>query len=140
MTVTEQIAQLLADLGCGTYTPVGTGGDIYLHALPQTPDVALAVALYPGPEADSLLAYDDVRVQVRARGTTADSRISEQRTQAVYDALVGETQRTLADGSWLTLCTPVQSGPIYMGRDESGRHEHSVNLALQIHRPTANRS
>jgi len=139
VTVTELVAQLLADLGCGTYTPGATSGDIYLHALPQTPDIALAVALYPGAASDSRLPYDEVRAQVRTRGTTADSRISEQRAQLAYDALIGVTNRTLSDGAWLSLCTPVQGGPIYMGRDESGRHEHVVNLALEIHRPTANR-
>ncbi|GGM76902.1 hypothetical protein GCM10012275_54490 [Longimycelium tulufanense] len=139
MTLSEEFAYLLAQLGLGEYRVDGSvGGNIYLAALPQSPDVALAVALYGGSESDSKLGYDEPRVQVRVRGTT-DPRIGEQRAQDVYDALHGLAERWLAGGTLLLSCIGVQAGPIPMGRDGNGRFEYSVNFRAELRRPTINR-
>jgi hypothetical protein len=141
VTVTEQLAQLLHDLGLGVYKTDGSaGGTIYLTVLPDLPDEALAVARYPGPTSDSKLGYDSVNAQVRVRGGRDDVRVGEAKAQAVYDALHGLGERPLAGGGYLQLAVGNQSGPVYMGRDGAGRHEWAVNVAMELRRPTANRT
>ncbi|TQN26091.1 hypothetical protein FHX37_4629 [Haloactinospora alba] len=142
MTLTEEVANLLVSLDVGTYHADGTpGGTIYLTALPPRPDVALAVALYGGgSEASVLHPYDEPRVQVRTRGTAEDVRTGERLAQDAYDALHGLGMRTMPGGTWLQLAVGLQSGPAYMGRDDSGRHEWTVNVRIEVQRSTPNRT
>nr|WP_255429679.1 minor capsid protein [Streptomonospora sp. PA3] len=123
-------------MGVGTYHADGTpGGTIYLTTLPDTPDVALSVARYgAGAEGDIRNGWHEPRMQLRARGTATDARTGEQLAQAAYGAMHGLAGRTLAGGTWLALAVGLQSGPVYMGRDQSGRHEHVVNLRIAIER------
>lgn len=133
MTLTEEIAQLLHNLGLGVYKADGTaGGTIYLTRLPQTPDIAIAVARYAGPEADAKLPYDEPRIQIRTRGSKTDTRIGETKAQQIYDALHGMSSRTLPGGTWLLQVVAVQSGPVYMGVDGNGRDEWVVNVRTEI--------
>ncbi|MCP2261084.1 hypothetical protein LX15_004804 [Streptoalloteichus tenebrarius] len=140
MTLLEQLAHLLHDLGLGVYRADGRpGGDVFLAVLPQAPDSAVAVARYGGGEADSLLGWDEPRIQVRVRGPARDARVAEARAQAVYDALHGLGPRALVGGTWLQLVVGVTSGPAYIGRDQAGRHEYTVNLRLEIRNRSVNR-
>ncbi|GAB3437487.1 minor capsid protein [Actinophytocola sediminis] len=139
MTVTEEFARLLAELGLGTYDDAGTTGDIFLKRLPPEPAAALAVSRYGAGESDAGLPYDTVNVQVRIRGTNTDARDAESRAQAVYDALHGLGSRDLPGGTWLVLCVGLQGGPIDMGADELGHGEYSVNVRAELERVTANR-
>jgi hypothetical protein len=139
-TVTEDVAQLLEDLGLGDYRADGSvGGTIYLTHLPDAPDECMAVARYGGATSDSRLPYDNVNVQVRVRGNTTDVRTGERTAQDVYDALHGLGPRPLASGAELLLAVANQGGPVYMGRDENRRHEWAVNINCEIRRITANR-
>jgi len=140
MTLLEEIAQLLHDLGVGTYTPNTAGGTIFLAALPTSPDRCMAVARYGASEADSKLPYDEISIQIRCRGSAVDARQAEQDAQNVYDALHGLENRELAGGTWLALAVGIQSGPVYIGRDQNGRHEYVVNFRAEISRSTPNRS
>ena len=136
----EGIAQLLNDLGVGTYHADGTtGGTIFLAKYPDQPDQAIAVATYGGPESDSKLPDDMVSVQVRCRGTAADARTGYNTAKAVYDALHGLEHRALTSGDRLGLAVCTQSGPVYIGVDQLNRGEWTVNARLRIEHPTANR-
>jgi hypothetical protein len=140
VTLTEEFAQLLHDLGLGTYKADGTaGGTIYLTNLPQAPDAALAVARYGLGESDSLLHYDEPGIQVRIRSEAADVRNGESTAQAVWDALHGLGNRLLTGGTWLQLAVAQQGSPTYMGRDGNGRHEWVVNVRAEIEHRTVNR-
>jgi poly(3-hydroxybutyrate) depolymerase len=140
LLVEEEVAQLLDQLGHGTYRPDSDGGSIFLNLLPEAPDLATAVALYgssrPG---DAGIGYDQPRLQLRCRGTQ-DPRTGAARAQALYDALVGLRSRHLPGGTWLCLCTPVQAGPVWLRTDEAGRHQYVVNIELLLRRPTAQRN
>ncbi|MCC5580585.1 hypothetical protein IMZ11_33705 [Microtetraspora sp. AC03309] len=141
MTLLEELAQLLAGLGLGIYKVDGTaGGTIFLTVLPTSPDRAMAVARYGGAESDATDDYDEPSIQVRVRGPATDARIAEQDAQAVYDELHAIGSRSLAGGTWLQDVIGTQSGPIYIGRDQSGRPEWTVNLRCEISRPSPNRS
>lgn len=140
MTLLEELAQLLADLGLGTYNADGTpGGTIYHPLLPASPDRCLAIARYGSSESDSVHPWDSLNVQIRVRGPRADARIAEADAQAVYDALHGLGDRELAGGTWLELAVCTQGGPVYIGPDANGRHEWTVNFRIDIQRPTLNR-
>jgi hypothetical protein len=141
MTLLEEWCTLLDELGLGTYIPSGLpGGDIFHTVLPPSPDVAMAAALYGGPQSDSANGWDQPSIQVRVRGTAADSRIAEQRAQAVYDLVNGLGERYLTSGgTWLQLALGAQAGPVYIGRDQNGRHEYTVNFGVDLDRPTSNR-
>lgn len=139
MTLLEEFAQLLADRGLGVFHADGSaGGTIFLAALPTAPDRCKAIATYGGAESSVLLDYDEPRVQIRCRGTK-DPRTAEADAQAVYDALHGLGYFTLPGGTWLQLAVGIQAGPVYIGRDENGRHEYVVNIRAEVSRPSANR-
>jgi hypothetical protein len=62
MPITTDVAALLASLGCGTHTPGAAGGDIFVSAYPDTPDVAMAVVLREARDVDAFTLVVD-RVQ-----------------------------------------------------------------------------
>ncbi|MGH3323261.1 MAG: minor capsid protein [Streptomyces sp.] len=140
MTILEEFAALLELRALGTFKEDGSaGGTIFLAALPTTPDDAIAVARYGGPESDSRLPYDELALQIRVRGKANDARTAETKAQAVYDGLHGLGMLTLPGGTWLQLAIAAQGGPIYIGRDDNGRHEYTVNVRAEVSRPTTHR-
>ncbi|MCO1575030.1 minor capsid protein [Crossiella sp. SN42] len=139
MSVTEEYALLLDQLGLGNYRPEDTTGDVYLDALPQTPDTAVAVARYGAGEADSTLPYDPVRIQIRVRVAVGERTAGEARAQRIYDNLHGMGSRYLPGGTWSLYITGVNGGPAYLGVDLNGRPEWTVNLRGEVQRRTAHR-
>ncbi|MGW0495044.1 minor capsid protein [Streptomyces sp. NPDC003007] len=140
------MADLLQDLALHlqaqnllTYDPVGTSGDCFLEAMPQTPDETVVLTAYDDArEPDSKLGYDEPRVQVRVRGTS-DPRVSRERCKAIRDELHGLGPVTLPDGTRLILSIALQGGPASLGRDENGRHEHVCNFRMEIRNVSAHR-
>lgn len=130
---------LLDQLGLGTYTPEGTGGDVFRAVLPPAPDAGLAVALYPGVPSDAHLGYDEPIVLVRVRGAPGDADGAEARAQAVYDALHGLRRRDLPGGTPMLSCYGTQGGPVFVGVDDQGRHEWTVTFTVELRRRTVNR-
>lgn len=132
MTLLEEVARLLAELGLGTYKPDASDGTIYLLQLPQSPDVAMAVTFYAGGQGDAGLQYDTPRCQIRCRGTKNDKTQGYALAKSVYDALHGLSRRTLPGGTWMLQCLGVQSGPAGMGIDNNGRDEWTVNVEFEV--------
>jgi hypothetical protein len=141
VSISREFAQLLGELGVGTFRPGDTGGDVFLSAMPPEPDAALVVARYDaGSESDAQHGYDEPRIQVRVRGPRGDADAAETRAQAVYDACHGLRRRDLPGGTPMLSCIGVQAGPIYLGPDDHGRHEWSVNFRCELRRITQNRT
>lgn len=142
MTLLEEWAALLAELGLGTYQSDGAaGGTIYTTKLPTAPDRAIAVARYGGAESDSRNPWDEPSIQIRCRGSAADSREAETDAQAVYDRLHGLGMRELTPGgTWLQLAICGGGGPAYIGTDQNGRPEYTVNVRCDLQRSTPNRA
>jgi hypothetical protein len=132
MTLTEQIARLLAGLGLGTYDDAGSTGNIFLTQAPDQPDAAITVARYGGIESDSLLGYDQPTIQIRVRGNDADASASEALAQRVYDQLEGMNMRILPGGTYLLLCIGTNGGPAYIGPDLRNRFEWTVNFRMEV--------
>lgn len=134
MTLLEEVAELFEELGLGNYDPDGGAGDIFLAAMPDSPDLAIVLNRQAGVESDALLAYDEPVVQARVRSNAADPVVGEARAEAIYTVLHGLGSRPLPQGTWLVLCVGTQAGPIYAGRDSSARDEWIVNLRMEVHR------
>ncbi|WP_406298061.1 minor capsid protein [Embleya sp. NBC_00888] len=137
LDLVDGIARYLAARDLGTYDPTGADGDTFAEHMPATPDAAVVLTLYGGPEPDSRVPVDEPSLQVRVRGGP-DPRVSRRRSYAIYSALHGLTRTALPDGTWLVLCV-AQAPPASMGVDANGRHEHVVNYRLTVGAPTVNR-
>ncbi|WP_399088024.1 minor capsid protein [Streptomyces sp. BBFR2] len=133
----DGLARYLDGLKLVDYDPAGISGDTFAETLPPGPDEAVGLWLYGGAEQDARNGYDERSLQVRVRGT-ADPRVSRRRAEALYSALHGLAGIALPDGTWLVLCVAQQS-PAPLGTDERGRHEHVVNLRLDVANPTTHR-
>lgn len=138
MTVLEEFAALLQELGLGSYRPTG-GGTIFLAAAPPSPDAVLVLTRAAGADADPKLPYDEPTVQVRVRGGGNDPAGPEAAAQAVYDALHGLGNRALPGGTWLVLGIATDGGPVYAGRDDNARDLWDVKFRMELHRPVGNR-
>ncbi|UJV43808.1 minor capsid protein [Streptomyces sp. AMCC400023] len=121
-----------------TYDPDGTSGDTFLDDMPSGPNSAVALTSYQaGAEPDSLLPYDEPRVQVRTRDL--DPTASRTRCKAIYDELHGLGPVDLPDGTRLILCVALQGGPTAIGKDANGRMEHVINFRAEHRTPSAHR-
>jgi hypothetical protein len=138
VTLLEEFATLAALLKLGIYS-TGADSTIFVRKLPDTPDTAIAVARYGGPESDAALGYDTLSLQFRVRGPNTDYRIAEATAQQVYDKLHGLHDRALPGGTWLVLMVGVQGGPVDLGEDVHGRPEYVINLRAEVARSTPNR-
>ncbi|MFI9387772.1 minor capsid protein [Kutzneria sp. NPDC052558] len=138
MTVLEEFATLLHELGLGEYRPAG-GGTIFLAAAPDAPDAVLALTRAAGAQADPKLPYDEPVLQVRVRGSAHDPVGPEAAAQAVYDALHGLGNRAMPGGTWLVLGVGTDGGPVYAGRDDNARDLWDVKFRMELHRPVGNR-
>lgn len=137
--ILDGIAQHLAARGHGTYGPDLVGATICLEQMPSTPDEVVVLTIYDGgaAESDSLLGYDEPRMQVRVRGTT-DPRVSRTRALALYSELHGLGPVTLPDGTELILAVALQ--PVSsLGVDDNRRHEHVFNVRMEHRSITAHR-
>ncbi|WP_425829294.1 minor capsid protein [Streptomyces fractus] len=133
----DALARYLHARGLLVYDLTGTRGDCFIETLPPAPDEAVCLSLYGAGAVDARNGWDERSVQVRVRGTT-DPRVSRRRCELVYSALHGLAGTSLPGGIWLVLAAAT-AAPASMGIDERGRHEHVVNLRLDIEAPTLNR-
>ena len=134
----DGIARHLADKTLIDYRPDDTGGDTFLEGMPSGPDRACALTIYDaGDEPDSLLPYDEPRLQVRTRAW--DPSESRDWCADLYGELNGLGPVDLPDGTRLILSVALQPGPASIGKDQNGRHEHSCNFRMERYNPTTHR-
>lgn len=136
----DGLARYLAERGLVTYT---SGGDLtddcFLEHMPPEPDEAVVLTVYDDrTEPDSLLPYDEPRVQVRVRGTI-DARTSRSRCAAIRSHLHGLGPVILPDGTNLISSVSIQAAPASMGIDDNQRHEHVVNFRMEIRQTSVHR-
>lgn len=135
----DGIARHLAARGLVTYDETGVTGDCFIESMPSTPGIAVVLTVYDdGREPDSLLAYDEPRMQVRVRGDQ-DPRTSRHKCAAIRSELHGLGPVTLPDGTELILSVSLQSAPASMGVDSNGRFEHVCNFRMEHRSVTTHR-
>ncbi|WP_433067449.1 minor capsid protein [Dactylosporangium sp. CS-033363] len=141
MTLTEEFCRLLDAVGLGRYAEhdADTSGDIYPMVLPATPDECLAVTFSAGRESDSVLPFDEPRLQVRVRGPRNDVYAPEDRAAAIYSRLHGLGGIRLPGGTRLVGLYGSQGGGFPMGQDADGRMEFVINFRADVRRATFHR-
>lgn len=116
----------------------GPGGNVFVGMLPANPNRVVAVIPSGGYEADAGLPYDEPTIQIIIRGDE-DPRWALDMWDKVYDVVQGITSTTLPNGLYVVGLFAQQSGPVHMGKDDSGRVQYSVNLLGEILNPTNRR-
>lgn len=134
----DGLARHLEGLGLLEYDPDGVTGDTFMESMPSSPDAAVVLTIYGGPEADSKLGYDEPSVQIRVRGGP-DPRPSRVRATQIRAELHGLGPVTLPDGTELLSCIAIQAAPALLQVDENRRFEHVINFRTEIRSVTTHR-
>lgn len=126
-----------------TFDPDGTTGNTFIATMPDAPDVAVMVSPYGGLPQPTRRPVDEVTVQVMTRGAPFDPVGPFDMAQAIYGQLACLDHAVLDEGGadevLVLATTPLQSGPVSIGRDENDRHEYTVNAQVRAYNPTAHR-
>lgn len=116
----------------------GAGGNVFVGFLPARPNRIVAVIPSGGYEADSGLPYDEPTVQIVVRGDE-DAAWALDMWDKVYDVVQGMAAVTLPNGLYVVSILAQQSGPVHIGKDDSGRVQYGMNLIGDILNPTNRR-
>lgn len=136
----DGIGLYLQERQLATYDPDGAAGDLFIESMPSSPDRCIVLTIYEsGSEPDSLLPYDEPRMQVRVRGGP-DPRVSRRLCRRIRSELHGLGPVTLPDGTELILSIALQADAAAIGVDQNGRHEHVCNFRMEIVSRTAHRA
>ena len=126
------LATALAELGHGTYLPTAGGGTIYVGARPPAPvNVVVVAPSGAGPEPSLWDEYETTRWQIWVRDATFTG--GEVRAAAVYASLHGRRSWT-ASGTLVVVSWAV-STPGWVGIDDDGRHNWTLNVNFHIANP-----
>jgi hypothetical protein len=117
------IAKAIADKAAAlTLGAVGT--DIFVSALPPTPDACFAVYDTEGTEPDSYLPVRNPTFQILVRNTSY--ALGKAKIDAIREALHKLANFT-SDSVYFYAVLATSDGG-YIGKDENGRHEFSINF------------
>lgn len=128
-----EIGQCFEDQLFGTFDATGVTGTIFCEVLPPTPDECIMIRATGGSESDLKLPYDEQTVQVLVRGLETALLATQVLAQGIYDLMHGYAGAAFVSGGlWIVLCAGQQGGPVYIGQDDNGRHEYSLNFRLTV--------
>lgn len=124
-------------LAAWTWAPTATTGNVFTEYEPPTPDVALTISGRPGV-ASSDRPADRPGLQLIVRGAPYDHDGGHALAAALLDHFTVD-QETWGTGTdhaqYVEGCTPSQSEPIPLGRDDNQRPRWSLNFLLSIPKP-----
>ncbi len=142
MMLAIAVAKYLDTQVTGITYSEATGGNVFINAMPSSPDVAVAIMATGGRSQPSKHAISLPSLQFIVRGPSPVA--SHALATAILDALDSLDMVTLDDGGahevYVHGFTAAQSAPISMGLDENRRHEWSVNIDSSTYAPSPNRS
>lgn len=126
------IAKYLDTAGILDFDETGITGNTFIDNLPAEPDTA--VGIYTGsagpPDTKTLLDRPGLQFIVRAASSVTAYALAV----SIRTALHAQTNLTLTSGLLVRQMTANQSRPVYIGTDENGRHQYSVNISLLTRR------
>lgn len=128
----EALATFVAAQATLTYVPA-TGGDLYLHRLPEITTLASVIRVTSNP-AVGYQPHHRLRVQIITRGGTAhDDEAAMNRAEAIFDTMLTDNRLELRgvtlDVNWrLVKVSPIL--PQSIGRDEKDRPLISMNMEV----------
>lgn len=118
---------------------LGTVGTTLFYGFLPTASGTIAVVYDTGGESpDQRLGYDYPTFQIRTRANAGATSIENAYTRAadIYNVLQSISDVTLNDGTKLIDCAALQSAPISLDKDESGRAEFTINFRATIRNKT----
>jgi len=125
-----ELANYLDDNDLGDYIPEGTGGDIFLHIFPPSPDDCIVIAPSSGAAPDYKHPYDTVGVQILTRSQSPGG--GYQKAWDIYELLRRFGDGYLEDGGHHIVTCLVTSPPAPIGLDENSRHRFVLNMQFEI--------
>lgn len=137
VSIADSIGRLLAAESVGDYATDRVLNEalpaITLLVPPETPDSAVTLTVYPGPEPDSRNGNEYPRLQVRVRASDALAALDlDRQAYDVLQANPGKYPAVLPDGPWtLQDCYALQTEAQSLGVDANGRCELVRNYQLQ---------
>lgn len=105
--------------------------------MPPEPDTVFRLIGTGGDITARNVAVDRPSFQILARFDAGDSGTARLVCESIMDALFSLSHVTLSDGTWVALVSGLQSEPLYLGDDDNGRSEWSLNFSASIQRPNA---
>lgn len=129
-SLAEQIAMFLHQQGLAKWVADGDGGNLFIEVLPPSPDTCIMVR-HTGGYAGAGIPLIQPTFQLYVRGDT-DPRTARDLAYDALKALRYHEGQLVAGGDAVSIVWPMQDHPIYVGIDENGRHEYSVNLMLRV--------
>jgi len=134
------VAELLAGASVATWRPTGAylAGEvgIFLKKIPQEPDGAVSLTLYPVSD-DPSLPDSVLGLQVLTRAAGADPRPVDDLADAIFDVLHGRHDFDLPTG--VRVVQALHQGGGTLGQDDLNRWGRSDNYYLTVCRPSLNR-
>ena len=145
MSLAEGIAKKIGGVGPGAgatglvYSETGNA-NVFVGAMPPSPNRCVTVIPSGGYESDSKLPYDNPTFQIMVRGDE-DARWALMMANRVYSLLQGFRNTYLedSDDTWLVSVIAQQSGPAHLGDDDNGRVQYTMNYEAEIRNPTTER-
>lgn len=133
-----ELAKYLHNQGIGIFDEQSASGNIFIQNLPSKPDNCLSIYHTGGTPTDSKLGYDIQTIQLILRGTESPQLIYNKLLN-IFNKLHGlSSLELILDGSWIISCL-ANDVPAYIGQDQNGRHEYSLNLAFEVRNKSTNR-
>ena len=138
------LAELLDASGVARWQDAGAyvldgAPPIFLRALGDQPDTAIALAAYGDPDGEDASLSDVVQaVQIRTRAAAPDE--VDDLADAIWDELHGAEMLRLGTGAAQVATTLIRRRSTgALGIDAAGRYERVDNYYVQASRPTINR-
>jgi hypothetical protein len=137
--LTAGVAELLAANGVGVWRPTGmyAAGElgIFDSIVPASPDRIITLTVY-GADDDPTQADSTARMQLRTRGDR-DPRTSADLQDAAFDVLHNLPRQQIGG---ITVAGCWRRSASYLGADGNGRHSHTSNYEIRLHRPAPHRT
>lgn len=125
------------------FSATTAGGNTFVGMMPDRPDLAVMVMPTGGPPQPTLDPSDTATLQILVRAARGAMVAAHDLTAAIYGALAGLDHTTLdAYGDhevFVIGTTGIQSAPTYLGLDDVGRPEFTLNFDVQFSNPTTHR-
>src|SRR5690606_31866310 len=98
--------------------------------MPTSPDICMAIYNSSSEPPNPKLGYDKLKFQILVRGTK-NPATAELLATNVYNEIHAMSGVKLGD-YYVVDCLSLQSGPAWIGKDESQRHEFSLNFIFDV--------
>lgn len=138
------LAELLDERGVARWQPTGAyaaagAPPVFLRALGDKPDAAVALAAYGDPDYEDAGLSDVIQgVQIRTRANTPDA--VDDLADAIWEEIHGAEMLRLGTAPNVIATTLIRRrSTAALGRDAAGRFERADNYYVNASRPNANR-